>query len=426
MVVGSSVHAAPASGMAKPKIHQVHPLHKEWMDAETEFDDVPEEVGDWVDQEELDEDGIPVVSGVTRERSSCILDAPGAVHVDNFTDDEELIMPSLSIRKPDETKAQAHTTAPVTSSSLTFLPSRSLASLSSKEQQVNPKAEGPVVTLEEEIKKMKESGRHQAAMLALSHFSSLSPTNIVQPNAPLLVGGPEGMMDDLDAMSKESWKAAMSNALAPPPSTLRSTANGFEKAIPSSLIEEEDEESQPIRAEPDDIVVGADGQRETPPSSTNLDLSSNKKQQQTLPGECLATDSGVEAAEVDPFDSDMMLEDMGLKDRKEESVDEEEDEEEVEHLDLTQPTDLASAATSSTNASSSHASQAPHITVVTVPSSSAKEAGQSTQTEDDTVTFEAVEKFSIDPSFDYDNVKLTPRGFPYNLRGNPLPSNFKK
>jgi len=75
----------------------VDPLRQEWHDAVGELDDdVSLEEGEWGDGsgaqvEELDEDGVPVVSAVSRASSGCILDAPGAVQVDNFTDLDDVL-----------------------------------------------------------------------------------------------------------------------------------------------------------------------------------------------------------------------------------------------------------------------------------------------------------------------------------------------
>jgi hypothetical protein len=110
-----------------------------------------------------------------------------------------------------------------------------------------------------------------------------------------------------------------------------------------------------------------------------------------------------------------MLENMGLKDKKEEI---EEEKEEVEHLDLTGGASNKSQQRPVNLPPPSEAGQPPPVTVVHVPSSS---TGPSV--EDENITFESVEMFSIDPDFDYDNVKLTPRGFPYNI-GGPKPFPF--
>ncbi len=68
----------------------VDPLRQEWLDAAGELDqEVSMQVDDDLEREELDENGIPVLSAITRSSSACILDAPGVVQVDNFTVEEE-------------------------------------------------------------------------------------------------------------------------------------------------------------------------------------------------------------------------------------------------------------------------------------------------------------------------------------------------
>lgn len=402
-----AIVVGPTSGMhAKPVIHQVHPLKKEWLDAaDAEFDDVPEEVGDWVDVEDLDDDGIPVVSGITRTSSACILDAPGAVQVDNFTEEEAATAALISSKFfPSPSPPAA---APLKDQGLPVKPVEG-----NKPASVSPQP--LIMTLEDEIKKMKASGLHQAAMVALDHFYPPS-SSLSSSKGQARIGGSLDGMEELDFMRKGSWEAAMTSALSPPPSTLRSSAANEKQRGGPSLVEEEEDESQPIMAAEGPEPERDQNSKDLPPSLSStepFETTSRQKQKQTLPGECLATDSGVDAAEVeDPFDSDLLLEDMGLKVKKEE----EKEEEGIEHLDLTNSDAKPSYPLPAHEPSNG---QSPPVTVVNVPSSSS--TGPSA--EDDRVTFEAVEKFSIDPDFDYDNVKLTPRGFPYNLRGpNPFP-----
>ncbi|KAG2431751.1 hypothetical protein HXX76_009247 [Chlamydomonas incerta] len=176
--------------MFKPKADPLR-LEYERAAAEDDDDDLSTEDGtEWLqskglaggDDEELDENGIPVVK-LTRASSSFILDGPGDVKVDNFTPEGEDVEPGVAQAPPAASAPVALPPAPAaatpassssgagaagssyvpsiiaraaaTATSATTNTSSSNSNVAGAKAAAAPAAMGPVVTLEDELKALR-------------------------------------------------------------------------------------------------------------------------------------------------------------------------------------------------------------------------------------------------------------------------------
>ncbi|KAG1678153.1 hypothetical protein FOA52_016089 [Chlamydomonas sp. UWO 241] len=484
----------------------VDALRKEWEDAAGELDDdVPLEQGDWlttgVQVEELDEDGLPVVCAISRSSSSCILDAPGAVQVDNFTDFAEAggggtpvvgdgYMPSAAAVVPNRAPA-AHVAAmqqfgAVFAAQAAQAAQRAQRAWAARQGGGGDAAAaaagsvgGPVRTLEDELRGMSfpASGGGRAAPAPAPRAAA----------APALAPASAAESCVMTREDEIRVRAAAGKLPGAPPLPRAAAGSGreddeaveFEEVHPGrrgALLDMLPDWADPsVLPEPGRGGGGAEGEEAVARADVAAAAAGTLA---TLPGEPLVSDSGADARLVPntAVNTAQMLAAMGLGGGGEEEGEGEgsgsagvggsgavpgpgggggggrggRGEVDLE-IDLTRGSGgsgsggsgsggggggssaaggVAAAAAGSAvggerageAARAPAAAAAAAASAAPLPAAAGAAAGAGAGGGDDSDT--AVEAFAIDPDFDYDNVELTPRRFPYTLFNQPRPAPF--
>ncbi|GAX82624.1 hypothetical protein CEUSTIGMA_g10050.t1 [Chlamydomonas eustigma] len=369
----------------------IHPLQQDWLDAKEEDDDLPVEEGDWVDvQEVVDEEGIPVQSAISRSSSGCILDGPGAVQVDNFTADEEA-------GNMDTQQAFV----------FSYLPSAlGKVTVADVEHPGLPLSGPSQLSLASSSCPM----RHNRNPIMLRTPQTQFTSNKVTGNSLCLDGSFGGAVVTLEDQIK-AMRGLLNRSVGPSHhllsaggTVLPDVENGSDDEMEIELLSEGREQGHENVASIRGDIGDEDLISTVNEVNRSATTSHEGNQIVTLPGECLLSDISRQAQDTD--------------------------DEETPATALTQlshPTTtvschsvsdgLPSAKDVDTMKSDSATTRVSSTALPsTSPSPSSSQPG---------VFYESVEGFSLDPDFDYDNVKLTPREYPYNQRASaPFP--FRK
>ncbi|KAG2486872.1 hypothetical protein HYH03_014466 [Edaphochlamys debaryana] len=432
-------------------------------------------------EEDLDDEGIPVVK-LTRPSSSFILDGPGDVKVDNFTPEGEAEAEAFtSSVSPGRASAAALSTSPLKTDSAAvwtlatavkanetsaYVPSiitRGAATVPG----LRTGAGAVIKTVEDELRAMRVQGTLPGANVAAAAAASANERAAAAAAAaragPLPLPPRPSMLpcchDAIDT-------AAMPNAAA---SSARPSSGMT--AERSSPLAPNDEDPEIIIMEapsaPASMLVpgpsasgagvapsglngsagaGADGVPTAASAVVRAD--SVGEDCSALPGACVDTsaEDAVWAA-MQGVDGAALLEHMGLSGEQSRLASAESEGEDEDDVGPQEPLANCQALVEEPGGSSSGSpaagmgpaagvSQPMPVASSTVEaepgpapaSASGAYSGSNaiaalarrTTASSDGPTFEVVETFSLDPDFDYDNVELTPREFPYtmlNMRG---------
>ncbi|KAG2449542.1 hypothetical protein HYH02_005684 [Chlamydomonas schloesseri] len=493
--------------MLKPKVDPLR-LEYEQAAAEEDVDDLSTEDGtEWLqskglaggDDEELDENGIPVVK-LTRASSSFILDGPGDVKVDNFTpegeDAEGERAPAATAPAPAAAPSMPSTAAAASSGSsgaaaASYVPSiiaraagvttapaganNRSSNVAGAKPAAGAVAPGPVVTLEDELKALRaarSAASQQQPEAAVGGAGGSSSTGAAAPA--------DWQVSDVAADDEDAPEIIMEPAGAP-----GGSRRSIQLYSPSTAAAGDAAATGPGTGGPPSGPAGGSGSGATAgaPGSTQAEEPS------CLPGECQDTrrEDAVWQAMHGGVDGRALLEHIGLGEGgagRAGSGDESGGEEEVDaarkeplangHGGLANghattnsgagvsaspggnaqapsssgpaagaSPDAATAPTSGSGPAAIAGTAAPAGAAAAAAAAAPDEAGtassaaaqpqdqqlalrasapwvgasSSSDATDGGPVFQEVEKFSLDPDFDYDNVVLTRREFPYTMLG---------